>query len=253
MRKYLLVILFLLIPIAAYSWMGTIMVGGGTQAAGASPEDAQSFETGSDGTFDSGMGAWTVPVDTDGVINTSDNTDPHCGTYSLSIVADSDSSVENYVQVDIGSSDTDYTIRFYGYVPMIPNGARTYTFYLDDDTGAPGTSTRGNLRFDETDSGNCTVHMNTSGDSGDITLAMAAWYRFEIDWLESGTSALRVYNLAGTIQGSEQSFTPYTNGAQYLKFRDYSSSATATTWYYDDVKFDLNGGAIGAQTCQVGP
>ena len=33
MRKYLLAILLLLIPIAAYSWMGTIMVGGGTQAA----------------------------------------------------------------------------------------------------------------------------------------------------------------------------------------------------------------------------
>lgn len=247
--------------------MTLVVAGGGTPAEepnGSEPCDSgtydfsdgdnESFEAESDGTFCTAD--WSV-TDTDGVIDTSNSGWSFCGSNSLQIVSDSDNTGTNEILANFGAQDADLYFRGYVKIPEINDYDSDLTLTICKyDTG--GGELAALVFFG--DSGTDVRIYITSGEYHSASEGDEV--RFEIHAVANGTSTLRVWRKNGaswdaveTNNGGGDVESEFANtvsgGAQYMLIDANGGSAVETTWYFDDMRADLDGtGYIGAQTCQ---
>lgn len=267
--KNLLTILLILLPLSAYAW-GVVVSSGGVAAGGGgeAPEcdltcntgtqdfssgDNESFEAGSDGSFCTAD--WVVN-DADGVVNTSDNAQKHCGSYSLSMVCDSDITGTNNIQADLGAEDGDIYLRFYFRCPSIVayKVVRFLLFY-----SANADYVVGGVRARDWGAGeHLMLERGSTVDDETIPVTAGEWYRVDLHIVGSaGDMTMRVYDDEGngvlTSSGGsdyEASLASANYNTQIIRFYDYSDHADAITYYVDDITVSTSGAAyIGECSC----
>lgn len=215
--------------------------------------DNESFETGSDGTF---CTADWVANDADGVINTSDNAQAHCGSYSLSIVAASGNTGVNNAQVDLGIEDADIYLRLYFRCPDVA-AWRALRFLIFFNTGA--TNVVGGVRLRDWNAGEeLYLERGSALDDEYFALTAGSWYRLDIHVVGSGGNmTMKVYNAndeaVETSTGGgdvEASLASNNYDTRIIRFWDDYDNAAAITYYVDDIIVDMAGtGYIGGCSC----
>jgi len=274
MRRIALILILLLSSFAhaedrLYLASSNPYVLGGAVPAPVGPTCSGDFSSGQNESFENSSGDgyfcttdWSVVSDAGSAINTYDNNWNFCGTHSMSIIYDSDSP-NNQVRINLGSEDPDFYFRYYfKYSAVSAYAALSYMPRFGNDSDASFYVTSMN----NTDNSRHELKLRQAGSgSGYSTEYFRIYdgyeYRVEIHVVGSaGTTTAKLFYKNGASWDAvlsstggddyEINLTATQTNHKYIDFISNSSSATAVTIYFDDVKISLSGGDyIGGDTC----
>lgn len=242
-------------PQAPDARMNVMIVGSGVEAGGSVClyDICESFESG-DGSFDET--GWTED-DTAAVIDTSDSGFSECGSSSMAITYDSDTSSTSRAYYDLGASDTDFYFQVSLQTPNITDWD-TIQYYINISNITTASSLRFNIRL--TRGGyqpRLQVWSGSGWESEYFQLATSTEYSIGVHVAQNAASGIKVWDSAGspieTSNGGgdyELNLTAPDYAFRYIHFEDTYTDATATIGYIDAVEVDLDAtDYLGATSC----
>lgn len=207
----------------------------------------ESFETGSDCSADTctfcttgmALGANGCTSGTN-IIDCSDDTWAHSGTYSASIILDADTADAMKIYGDWGSAVGELWIRYYVNPGTSISGQIINFFPMTSDDTA-GAHQIADAYWFGTTNGDWRVYLYGAAalSTNYFTLADGNEYRIEMDAKRNDTCTMKVFDSAGDpvlSNGAAETIT-CTGGdfdVQYVQFYDTYDSSTGTTFYIDD-------------------
>jgi len=256
--RYLLTLLLLSLlffsPVVSYGW-GVMMLGGGgseayqpsncggTQTFVGAPGDTETFEYQAD---DFCCTEFSV-TDPDGIISTYDSTQVKNGTYAASFAfTGSGAENDNWIKVDLGSTDSDYSNDFW-FWPHKYNDSANYIMAVatsDDDSASASWGYR--LKHVHSGASDWKLQGVGDGESLDTSIALSAeaWYRIEVDFNQGGITTIEIYNSSDVLQDT-LSFTARNIAPRYLFWGCILADGDArSTNYIDDIRFKSGGGGF---------
>ena len=212
----------------------------GTFAGG----DTETFECGSAATqtYDNGTGAWAIT----GTLNTYDSADKINGSYSMSM--DLGASAEAYIEADIGSGDSDWSVKFAWYAPTITQWTSMSIFAARQTSGDPSSTYACYIvyRYDATGP-NLRVRNQADAYTNEVYITAGAWYWIQVDYNDGGNIELSVWNSAMT-EDDDSPVTVEEAGTitgTFFYFGQYDDGGTDfAKHYFDDLQFSAAGGDI---------
>lgn len=184
---------------------------------------------------------WATTSDVEGKINIYSTAQAAHGTHSF-VVTPSGTVTKAYQTYDAGANRTAASYCFWFYSSTSSTGDDSLEIFNI------GTSTGGssNLRvYWSKASGSYYFRLRgTSFPSGVTAITTGAWYRLEVQYVKNSTSTLKIFDAAGTQQGSDITVTASNNATdRYVNFGLVGNSAT-TGWsdlYWDSVGMAWSG------------
>lgn len=216
---------------------------GGTSTFVGNPGDTETFE------YQAGDFCCTEfsETDPDGIISTYDSSSPLSGTHSATIVfTGAGSQDDNFIQVDLGSGDGDFSFDFLVSLPSVADYQATY-FMSATTTTTVSSSSRGfRLRHNHFGAGTCkiAVYAASSPDDTSINLSTGTKYRVQVDFNQNAASTVKIYNASDTLVDT-LNFTALDYAPQYLNWGCLFSNVNANgTYKFDDSRLKTGGGDL---------
>jgi hypothetical protein len=185
-------------------------------------------------------------TDNDGIIDTYSTTygaAPGLGTHAAVISISGANQEDNIIQFPLPSGDSDCTEGFWYYVVDVDDYQEVYIAAVSSTTN-PTASYQALISHRHVGTGNASIRLRDSDEDEGTTVTTAAWYFIELDLDQAGSTVMKVYNAAMSLQGTD-TITGENNAAQYLTFGClYSTSAISHDLVYDGAKYQDAGGGF---------
>lgn len=181
---------------------------------------------------DSDPAGWTEG-DTGSLLNRYDNAQAHSGARSMSVAGTA--TTVAWQSYNMGAVRSALSACFWFYTPS-STGGDDAPVILSIAVTAPSSSPSCRVYFRKL-SGNYRFRIRGATDtSGSVNMSTGAWHRLEVQYVQNGTSTLKVYDSGGTLLET-LTCTAGNNSCDEFTIGRAEAAAT-TTWttaYFDDV------------------
>lgn len=245
MKKLLIAFLLCLLSTPAVSDTSTYLMGAAGKRAAApegcggiltfvgTPGDTETFEY-QEGDFCTTEFSETDP---DGVISTYDTTRYHGDAHAVRFNYAGAGQNDNFIQVDIGSGEADFTLTWWVWLPDIRGWANFPSFSF-----TPATSISANMGcyislLDSNNDANGKIQIYGTSADASVAVPDEAWYKLILNYTQNGTTTLEIYNTSNTLLDT-LSVTATDQAVRYLNFGCILDDAQAEDYSIDDIQIN---------------